>query len=173
MSNAEKTLDVMLIADDAYRVAMLRQCMRTSGLSCTIRRMGASKKASAYLNRRQPYEKIPMPDIVMFDLAEMDPQMIDILQDVAFGEQRSSVPVVLLTSPSSESLLESGEIDEGRATMFSPRSLPTFLQKLTGRRRRGFLRALRTLYEYGPILARQPAHFLERRGDALELQLSA
>ena len=173
MSDAEKTLDVMLIADDAYRVAMLRQCMRKSGLSCTIRRMGASKKASAYLNRRQPYDKSPMPDIVMFDLAETDPQTIDVLQDVAFGEQRSSVPVVLLTSPSTEPMLESGEIDDGQATMFSPRSLPNFLKKLTGNRRRGFLRALRTLYEYGPILARQPAHFLDRSDDSFEMQLSA
>jgi len=169
MSDDTKNLDVLLIADDSYRVAMLRQAMQQSGLNCTIRRLDQTKRASAYLKRLQPYEHSPRPDLVLFDLAEPDPRSIELLRDVAFGNRRSEVPVVLLTSPASEPLLESGEIDDGEATMFSPRSLQTFLKKLVGRRRSGFLRALKTLYQYGPILARQPDHFLEKREEYAQL----
>ena len=169
MSDLDQNLDVLLIADDSYRVAMLRQAMQQHGLSCTIRRLDQTKKASAYLKRMQPYENSPTPDLVLFDLAEPDDTAVDLLREVAFGERRSEAPVVLLTSPASEPMLESGEVDEGQSTMFAPRSLQTFLQKLVGSRRAGFLRALKTLYQYGPILARQPRHFLEKRDDLAQL----
>ena len=109
MSDDAKNLDVLLIADDSYRVAMLRQAMQQQGLNCTIR-----------------------PDLVLFDLAEPDADSVELLRDVAFGSRRSEVPVVLLTSPASEPMLESGEIDEGQATMFSPRSLQAFLTTVFG-----------------------------------------
>lgn len=166
---ADSNLDLLLVADDAYRVAMLRRVMQQVGLSCTIRRLGLTKKASAYLGRLKPYENSPLPDLVLFDIAESDPATIEIARDVAFGKRRSQVPVVLLTSPASETLLDSGEFDGGETTMFSPRTLETFLKKLVGRRRNGFLRALCTLYQYGPILARQPIHFLERSEEPAEL----
>ena len=169
MSKTPESLDVLLIADDGYRVSMLRESMRQSGLSCTIRRMDQTRKASAYVRKLESYGKSPRPDLVLFDLAEPSEKTLEVLRDVAFGEQRSEVPVVLMTSPASEPLLESGEIDDGRATMFSPRALPSLLGKLVGSRRQGFLRALGTLYQYGPILARQPAEFLDRRDDYLQL----
>jgi len=166
---ADRNLDLLLIADDPYRVAMLRRAMRHAGLNCTIRRLGQTKKASAYLGRVSPYENSALPDLVLFDIADFDSSTVDIAKDIAFGERRSKVPVVLLTSPASETLLESGELDGGATTMFSPRTLETFLKKLVGRRRYGFLRALSTLYQYGPILARQPLNFLERSEEPSEL----
>ncbi|MDH3747803.1 MAG: hypothetical protein OER97_06310 [Gammaproteobacteria bacterium] len=165
----DKNLDLLLIADDAYRVAMLRRAMHQVGLSCTIRRLAQTKKASAYLGRVKPYQNSPLPDLVFFDIADSDPSTVEIAKDIAFGERRSKVPVVLLTSPASETLLESGELDGGATTMFSPRTLETFLKKLVGRRRYGFLRALSTLYQYGPILARQPLNFLEHGSEPAEL----
>lgn len=158
---AETELDLLLIADDAYRVSMLQALMRNAGLTCTVRRLDQTKKATAYLRRLKPFENSRLPDLVLFDIAESHPSIVDLARDVAFGERRSAVPVVLLTSPASETLLESGELDGGKSTMFASRALETFLGKLVGRKRHGFLRALATLYEYGPILARQPARFLE------------
>jgi hypothetical protein len=38
--------------------------------------------------------------------------------------------------------------------MFSPTRLSTFIRKMTFEKRPSFLRALRTLYQYGPILVR-------------------
>lgn len=160
-TKANNNLDLLLIADDAYRVAMLRDAIRKAGLNCTIRRLGQTKKASAYLGRVKPYENTPLPDLVLFDIADSDPSTVSIAKDIAFGKRRSEVPVILMTSPASESLLESGELDGGKATMFASRALETLLGKLVGRKRHGFLRALATLYQYGPILARQPARFLE------------
>ena len=164
-----KELDVLLIADDVYRVAMLRESMRQQGLTCTIRRMDPTRKASACVRRLKPYEKSPRPDLVLFDIADPSEATIDVLREVAFGARRSEVPVILLTSPTSEPLLEGGAIDGGEATMFSPRSLGSIVAKLADQRRPAFLEALGTLYEYGPILARLPDVFLERRDDLVRM----
>lgn len=171
MSDTGKTLDIVLIAEHAYRVAMLQQLMRHTGLSGTIRRLGQTRRASDYLQNRAPYEKTPLPDLVLFDLAEIQEHTKSLLANLAFGALRTPVPVVLLTSPVTEELLEKGDIDCGDATMFSPRGLPDFLRKLADCRCDEFLAALVTLYQYGPILARQPARFLQ--GCDSEVPLSA
>jgi DNA-binding NarL/FixJ family response regulator len=134
----------------------------------TIRRLGFSTKASAYLQSRTPYKKASLPDLVLFDLADLHKNSKDLLRSIAFGQQRTPVPVVLLTSPATECLLQAGDIDGGEATMFSPRTLASLLKKLVGQRQQGFLKALSTLYEYGPILARQPERFLQPCGGAAQ-----
>jgi len=156
-----KDLQILLLAENARRVSMLRQSFRDNDLSCGIKRIGHCKKASACLRRKPPYQSEQLPDLVLFDFAEADPESLALARDIAFGADRSPVPVVLMTSPETESMLETGELDDGEATMFTARALDNFLCKLVGRRRQAFLRALRTLYQYGPILARLPAPFLE------------
>lgn len=161
MPDSCKPLDMVLLSEDTYRVAMLRQLMLSVRIDGTLRRLGFSSKASAYLQSRTPYEETSLPDLVLFDLAEVQENSKDLLRSIAFGRQRTPVPVVLLTSPATESLLQAGDIDGGEATMFSPHTLTTLLKKLAGQRQPGFLKALSTLYEYGPILARQPTRFLQ------------
>lgn len=156
-----KDLQILLLAENTSRVSMIRQSFRDNGLNCRIKRIGHSKKASACLRRKPPYDSERLPDLVLFDFAEADPESLALLHDIAFGADRSPVPVVLMTSPETESMLETGELDDGEMTMFTARALDNFLRKLVGRRRQGFLRALQTLYQYGPILARLPAPFLE------------
>ena len=163
MSKLSKPVHMVLIADDAYRVAMLRRLMRRLGVSGQLKRLAPTAKAKAYLQRQTPFENAPLPDLVLFDLAELRHCDRRLLSALVFGERRTTAPVVLLTSPATEAMLENGELDSGNATMFSPRKLKSFLTQLAGRHSDDFLKALTTLYQYGPILARQPARFLDSR----------
>ena len=160
-TSAVTNLQVLLIAENTRRVSMLRKSFRDNGLRCGIKRLGYSEKASQWLRRNSPPPSEPLPDLVLFDFAEAKPDAVALARDIAFGADRSPVPVVLITSPDTESMLESGELDDGKATMFTARALDVFLRKLVGRRRPGFLRALCTLYQYGPVLTSLPAPLLE------------
>lgn len=162
-------LEILLVADDAVRVSLLRRSMRANGLSCNTRRVGYGKKALAYLRRHSPYQTTPAPHLVLIDLAEQSDAARELVQQMAFGKRRSPIPVVLLSSPAAEVLLESGELDGGEATMFTARALDSFFRKLVGQRRAGFLKALATLYEYGPIILRLPEAFVESSEDAPDL----
>ena len=154
-------LQILLLADNARRVAMLRNSLRDNGIRGGIKRVGQSDKAFEWLQRSSPPSSEPLPDLILIDFAEADEDAVAAARDIAFGPNRSPVPVVLLTSPETESMLESGEVDDGEATMFTARALDLFLRKLVGQRRQSFLRALSTLYQYGPILTPLPPPYLD------------
>lgn len=162
-------ITIVLIADDSYRIALLRRAVRDAGVACTIYRIPLTTGARAFLKPKAPDGTAATPDLVLCDFATTEAGVCRTVQAVAFGSQRSDVPVVLLTSEASENLLDSGELDEGAATMFSARPLEFVLRKLAGDGRRAFLRALATLYQYGPVLARQPDVFLDCGDDEKEL----
>lgn len=167
----QSPITIVLIADDSYRVALLRRTVRDAGVACTMYRVPLTTGARAFLKPKSPDGSTATPDLVLCDFGSVDGNVCRTVKSVAFGSQRSPVPVVLLTSEASENLLDSGELDGGAATMFSARPLQFIFQKLAGNGCRAFLRALATLYQYGPILARQPDNFLHCGDD--ETQLSA
>lgn len=162
-------LDILLIADDAVRIAALRQRMTQSGLCCSVHRVGFGKQATSYLHRRTPYQQAVRPDLVFCDLAKLTPEALNLVRSAALGPERASAPFVLLTSAQSEERLEAGEIDGGKATMFVARTLEIFLKKLAGSRRDAFLQALRTLYGYGPIMLRLPEELSGQNGNGSQL----
>lgn len=161
-STSEQKLELALIADDAYRIAMLHEAIRQAGLKCTVRRLAGKTETLAYLASKKNLRQSPHPVVVLFDFAEINARAMKFAKRLAFGPKRSRVPVIFLTSEDSESVLSRGDIDGGEATMFSPRSLASILNKLSDERRHGFLKAVTTLYRYGPILARQPRQVLDR-----------
>lgn len=165
----QSPLAIVLIADDSYRIALLRRAVRDAGVACTVYRIPLTTGARAFLKPKAPDGVPTTPDLVLCDFASIDTNVCRTVKAVAFGSQRSRVPVILLTSEASEELLDSGNLDEGTATMFSARPLEFIVSKLAGDGRRAFLRALATLYQYGPVLARQPDAFLHRGDDESEL----
>lgn len=168
-ANCQTPLTIVLIADDSYRIALLRRAVRDAGVACTIYRVPLTTGARAFLKPRSPNGAPTQPDLVFCDFATTDGNVRRTVQAIAFGKQRSPVPVVLLTSTASEELLDSGELDDGKATMFSARPLDFVIGKLAGDERLAFLHALATLYQYGPVLARQPDVFLDRGDHDVEL----
>lgn len=164
---AEGELNIALIAEDAFRIAGLRECMRKTGLRCTIQRVAPTRKACACLARRKPFSGSAVPDLTLLDVAARPDDDFGLLKAVAFGRQRSKSTLVLLVGPTSEELLTRGELDGGKSTMFSPQSLHTFLAKLAGPRQQAFLRALSTLYQYGPLLVREPQSLCESHSDRM------
>lgn len=168
-SEKSTPLQILLIADDSYRIAMLRRAMKNAGLNCRISRLPQTRTARAFLNRKQLADGESRPDLVFQDFACDDNEALDTLSVVAFGASRSRVPVVILTSPATEEMLQSGDLDDGRSIMFSPRPLESLLRKLADNRGSAFIAAVRTLYQYGPILARLPQHFFELSDDSTQL----
>lgn len=168
-ANDQSPLTIVLVADDSYRIALFRRAVRDAGVACTIYRVPLTTGARAFLKPKSPNGAQTQPDLVICDFAATDANVCRTVQAIAFGSRRSAVPVILLTSTASETLLDSGELDDGEATMFSARPLEFVIGKLAGDGRRAFLRALATLYHYGPVLARQPDVFLNRDDNHAEL----
>ncbi len=156
MQTAEKGLNLVLIADNPDRASMLRDTMEKTGINGVIRRLVPGTPAIDCARKSGTYREKHLPDLILFDYADPNEKNTSVLRDIAFSNDRARVPVVLLTSPSSQRLLDTGNIGGNKAIMFSPTSLSSFIRKMKIGKRSSFFKALNTLYQYGPILVRLP-----------------
>ena len=171
MQEPENTIDVVLIADRPGRATLLRDLMQKKGVSGVIRRLAPGDRAVHRARQTGEFRRVALPDLFFFDFSNPDKQTISVLRQIAFGRNKAKVPVVVLTSPESEALLDSGDIDGGAAVMLTPTSLTTCVERLHAGKRRAFFKALGIFYEFGPILVRTPEHVLTQ--ESLENAMSA
>lgn len=156
MQMSVNDINLVLIAENSARASMLRDAMARSGVDGVIRRIDPGTPAVDCARQKGPYREKPLPDLFFLDFTEPTDESISVLRAIAFGDKRAAVPVVLITSDYSQDLLDSGTVDEQSAVMFSPTSLSSFIRKMRLDKRPSFLKALRTLFQYGPILVRSP-----------------
>lgn len=149
-------MDLLLIGDDKGLDSTLRALLKSSGVSGTMRRMAPGSAATQCARRSGDHQDPVAPNLVFFDFSAPNEANTAVLRDIAFGEQRARIPVILLTTASSQHLLHAENISGDDAIMFAPTPLRSFVQKMRDEQRATFLKAVRTLYEYGPILVQLP-----------------
>lgn len=173
MTRTAEDLDVVLISDIADCATLLHDTMLRANVNGVVRRLPADKRTIDFVRRSGPYQHQAPPDLYLFDYAIPDAKATSLVREVAFCPKKPDVPVILLVSPTSQAMLDAGEIDDGKSVMLSPTSLPAFIRKLRIGRRKLFFRALRTLYEFGPILVNTPATALRQQQRQQKLAMTA
>jgi len=154
------TIRVLLVGNNSKRAALLQQEMDAHSPECRIRRLDPVYGAAACLSRQGSGTEAESPDVILFDFAEAETARLCLVKALALGPKRSSTPVVILTSPSTEGILQDTRRDFPKSTMFAPTELTSFIKKMRQHSRGHFLRALSIIYGFGPILVRLPRSFL-------------
>ena len=162
LETEDKTMKLLLISDGSDRAAMLRQLMEQQGLRGEIHRMDQGRSAIAAARGTGPFKGEKPPDLVMIDFSAPNRRCLSVLSRLALGSKPCPMPVILLTSPDSEDLLRSGELDFDATRVFAPTNLLSFVRKMRQHSRRRFLRALRVMASLGPVLVRLPESLLQR-----------
>lgn len=160
MTALDHDIDVVLIADRPGRASLLHDVLQEAGVTGVIRRITPGAQAVHCARQTGSYRNKALPDLFFVDFAEPDPKKISVLRKIAFGQDKSRVPVILMTSPKSQEMLDAGVIDGGKAVMFMPTPLNSFVGEMHQSGRECFFKALRTLFLYGPILVRTPEDVL-------------
>lgn len=171
MGYPTKTVKLVLVTDRSNCSSLLHYTLDQAGVAADIRTLPPGDSAVNCVQQRGPYHRNALPDLFIFDFTHPDEQTTTVLRRVAFGAEKSAVPMILLTSPESLRQLDDGHVDGGDAVMFSPTSLVSFARKMQLANRTRFFNALQTLYQFGPILVRAPQAML--RQDRHELKQSA
>ena len=149
----DKNLKIVLVSDQSFRVAKLRNELASAGVSARLILKPPNHTTAALLRRFT--ERKAKPDcLVLLDFTEDSVLSRRMLKSIAFGERRCRAVVGVLTAPETEELLESGEIDGGEATMFSPTDIGVLAKKLAGRACHEVMHSMSVLNQYGPILIR-------------------
>lgn len=151
-SAATNRLKITLVSNHTYRLGCLQADLRGAGLKADLSLKKPGHTTAAALRRRNP-EKTG-PELVILDFTEDDIVARRTLKSIAFGDNRCRAAVAILTLPETEGLLDSGEIDGGDATMFSPTKIDVLFGKLGSDEATKMLRSITVLNEYGPVLIR-------------------
>ena len=154
------TIRMLLVGNNGKRAALLRQELEAHGPGCRIRRLDPIHGGAACLRRQGSDKEAESADVILFDFAEAETARLSLVKAIALGPKRSSTPVVILTSPSTEGILQATRRDFPKSTMFTPTELTSFIKKMRQHSRGHFLRALSIIYGFGPILVRLPGSFL-------------
>jgi response regulator RpfG family c-di-GMP phosphodiesterase len=165
-------MNLLFISDSDEKADLLRQAMRQQGLRGDIRRMRPTRSAVAYARRSGRFKEAKAHDFILFDFSEPDEKCLSIVADVAFGPNKAASPVILLTSPGSECLLDSERLAVDDHGMFAPTSLSCFLNKMRQHSRSRFMRALTVMSDLGPVLVRLPGFFMRHRDDVVVQQVA-
>lgn len=163
MPEISSLVRLVVIADTAHSATLLTDTLRTAGIRGDVVWLPPGKVAVSRVRQTETYSDTEPPDLYFFDYSHPNERITKVLQSLAFGEHKSAVPFVLLTSPESQALLDSGEVDGGGAIMFSPTGLASFIRKMQHDNRSRFFKAVHTLYQFGPILVRTPHMMLRNR----------
>lgn len=151
-ANEPAKLSITLVSDESYRLCCLHNELRTTGLKANLRLKKPGHATASRLRRLDP-EKAG-PELIIIDFTVDQLMSRRMLKSIAFGENRSRMALAVLTRPATEMVLDSGEVDGGEATMFSPTSIDTLFAKLAGPDSDAMLRSISVLNQYGPVLIR-------------------
>ena len=168
MPNETGSLDIALIGEDRRRLALLRQEIQQRGPSCRIRTLNAAQALIAP-STGSGKDSVGAADLLIVDFAGPETARLSWIHALAIGARRTRIPVVILTSGGSENLLRCSVSNDADVTMFSPTTLSAFMRGLQQTQSRFFMKALYTLYDFGPILVRLPDSALPKSERCAEL----
>ena len=156
MTRQKQNIRLTIIGDNLRRLALLRQEISRYNEACEIQTCDAAQAALAKQGTTQQ-RAVDTADVVLVDFAGPETARLSWVRALAFGPKRVRAPVVIMTNDESERLLRDSTEQKNKPTMFTPTPFAEFMIGLLPKKRGRFVRALNTLYQFGPILIRTPS----------------
>lgn len=101
MNDVAQNFEVLLVDDDPADVLMTREALDGNGYH-TLSVVPDGVEAMAYLRRQGPYAQAPRPNLILLDLNLPRRTGREVLADVKDDPYLRVIPVVVLTSSTSE-----------------------------------------------------------------------
>jgi two-component system response regulator len=106
MTDWEKTglapIQVLLLEDNPGDVRLTREAFKDARLHIHLSVVSDGIAAMAFLNREGDHEAAPRPDLILLDLNLPKKNGREVLEEVKSNPALQSIPVVILTTSSSE-----------------------------------------------------------------------
>ena len=169
MANENMAIDLLLVSESPARAQFIEQFLNSRQIKFVIRRVSPGKAAVSYARRSGNYKDAAEPDLVLFDYYEPLKGGMAMLRTLSLGRCRACAPVVVLSGPETEHVIEDANRNCEEAMMFSPVGLAAFIDRLGEHGKQRFLKAARIMSELGPLLVRLPDYFKRQPDDVSRL----
>lgn len=100
MSNAEKTIDILLVEDSEADAELTCRALQEGKICNNVSRVRDGVEAMAYLHREGDYADATRPDLILLDLNMPKVDGREVLRRIREDENLKIIPVVVLTTSS-------------------------------------------------------------------------
>ncbi len=108
MSNAEKTIDILLVEDSETDAELTLEALKQGKLQNTVHHVKDGVEALKYLRGEGEYSEMLRPDLILLDLNMPKLDGREVLRRIRDDKELNVIPVVVLTTSSSDKdILES------------------------------------------------------------------
>jgi CheY-like chemotaxis protein len=95
-------IEVLLVEDSAGDVRLTREAFRDAKVRINLHVACDGAEAMAFLGRQGEYANVPRPDLILLDLNLPKKDGREVLEDIKNSPTLKSIPVVILTTSSSD-----------------------------------------------------------------------
>ena len=95
-------IEVLLVEDSPGDVRLTREAFKDAKVHINLHVASDGAKAMAFLNHEGEYTNVPRPDLVLLDLNLPKKDGREVLQEIKESPTLKSIPVVILTTSSSD-----------------------------------------------------------------------
>ncbi|MEW6733078.1 MAG: response regulator [Acidobacteriota bacterium] len=99
-----KPFKLLLVEDNPAHIMIIKSTLRgLSEIDYSLYTVTNGEAAIHFLNKRPPYEDVPLPDLILLDLNIPKISGLEVLERIKADEQLKAIPVVVLTTSRHES----------------------------------------------------------------------
>ena len=97
-----RPLEILMVDDNPADFELVRDTFEEQALPGQLCSVRDGDEALRYLKRAHPYNAAPRPDLILLDLNIPGKDGFEILNEIRVDQELSCIPIVILTSSSSE-----------------------------------------------------------------------
>jgi two-component system response regulator len=121
--SVDRSLNLLVIDDDAGEVSLLRTLLAEMRLSHKCYHCSTGAEALDYLHRKSPFEDAPRPHLILLDLDMPGMGGCEVLSRIKSDTETRSIPVVMLSSSLSNENVEACYMAHANAYIRKPTDL--------------------------------------------------
>ena len=120
-------IEVLLVEDSPGDVRLTREAIKDAQVRMKLHAVGDGVEAMAFLARKGKYANAPRPDLILLDLNLPKRDGREVLEEIKESRTLKSIPVVILTTSSSEADILRSYMLHANCYITKPVSLDGFL----------------------------------------------
>lgn len=101
-----KHAQILLVEDNEGDIYLIREAMQESKISNTLSVLKNGNDVMDFLQKKKNFTDAPTPDLILLDLNLPKKNGLEVLMEIKSSEEFKMIPVIMLTTSSSESDIE-------------------------------------------------------------------
>lgn len=127
-----KPIHILLVEDNEGDILLTTEALQECKILNTVSVVRNGKLALDYIFKKEAYAKVERPDLILLDINLPLKNGIEVLEVIKTDDSTKSIPVIMLTTSSSESDVLKSYSNHANAFITKPIDVHDFINAVTG-----------------------------------------